>query len=198
MNWKLLAAPIPANEIKSRKQAKVQVRYITARTVMQRLDDVATPAGWRDEYRETDRGVVCTLYIKVGEEWIGKTDIGTESNFEGDKGAYSDALKRAAVRWGIARELYGDTPPQKQQSAKRSPQQQTSPATPGQAAPLPAPNQHPDPPQVFENLGMFKSWASQRGYTTTEDMIAAVGMSDLNVAIAANSVKWFESKMPPK
>ena len=75
---------------------------------MNRLDEEVGPAYWRDEYHETALGVVCTLSIWTDGEWVGKTDIGTDSDIEGEKGAYSDAFKRAAVKWGIGRELYGD------------------------------------------------------------------------------------------
>ena len=42
-------------------------------------------------------------------DWVRKSDVGTQSTFEGDKGMYSDALKRAAVQHGIGRYLYDDT-----------------------------------------------------------------------------------------
>jgi hypothetical protein len=105
-----LAAPIPAKLVKSRKVGGGGTgNYITARTVMNRLDGVVGPANWYDTYTTREDGtVVCTLYIRVGDGWVGKSDIGTESNIEEDKGAFSDAFKRAAVKWGIARELYND------------------------------------------------------------------------------------------
>ena len=34
--------------------------------------------------------------------------MGTQSTFEGEKGMYSDALKRAAVQFGVGRYLYDD------------------------------------------------------------------------------------------
>lgn len=37
---------------------------------------------------------------------MGKQDVGTESNTEAVKGESSDSFKRAAVLWGIGRELY--------------------------------------------------------------------------------------------
>ena len=109
IDFKALSAPIPDKLVKKRKQGGVLVDYITARVVMDRLDSVVGPANWRDEYKPLESGAVeCTLYLRVGDEWIGKTDVGVPSNYEPQKGVYSDALKRAAVRWGIARELYGD------------------------------------------------------------------------------------------
>ncbi len=116
INWQALAEPFPKNEIKfkpgrmNNKTGKKSpdMAYITSRQVMNRLDRVLTPAGWRDEFTETPRGVVGTIYILINGEWVGKSDIGTESDIEEEKGIYSDAFKRAAVKWGIGRELYRD------------------------------------------------------------------------------------------
>lgn len=78
--------------------------YIDARTAMDLLDEL-DPA-WSDEYREVaingDKGIQCALTVKG----VTRTDVGVPSNTEGLKGAYSDALKRAAVKHGIGRELY--------------------------------------------------------------------------------------------
>jgi hypothetical protein len=103
--------------------------YITARTVMNRLDQAVGPENWRDDFRELSSGnVMCTIFVRVDGEWIGKSDIGTESDVEEDKGAFSDAFKRAGVKWGIARELYKEgtayddpMPPRPAASAPRTP-----------------------------------------------------------------------------
>jgi len=78
--------------------------YIDARDVMDRLDEVVGHDGWFDQYQilvhERDRWVIeCTLTVNG----VPKVDVG-----EGDapKDAYSDALKRAAVKHGIGRYLY--------------------------------------------------------------------------------------------
>ena len=39
-------------------------------------------------------------------QWIWKSDCGTESNTEKEKGEASDSFKRACVNWGIGKELY--------------------------------------------------------------------------------------------
>lgn len=81
--------------------------YINARDVMSRLDEVVGPENWSDAYVETAKGVMlCTLSIRIGNEWVGKTDGAGETDVEGEKGKVSDALKRAAVKWGIGRYLY--------------------------------------------------------------------------------------------
>ena len=40
------------------------------------------------------------------QEWIWKSDCGTESNMDKQKGEASDSFKRACFNWGIGRELY--------------------------------------------------------------------------------------------
>ena len=82
------------------------VAYIDARQVMDLLDEVVGPQNWQDHYREVAGKVYCDLSIQVEEEWITKSDCGTASHFEAEKGQASDAFKRAAVKWGIGRFLY--------------------------------------------------------------------------------------------
>ena len=77
---------------------------------MQRLDDVVGPGRWSDEYEETPSGrIICRLGIQLSEddEWMTyKSDGAGATGFEAEKGAISDAFKRAAVKWGIGRYLY--------------------------------------------------------------------------------------------
>lgn len=81
--------------------------YIDARNVMERLDAVVGPENWQDSYEETSKGrVICTLSLRIDGRWISKSDGAGNTDVEGDKGAVSDALKRAAVKWGIGRYLY--------------------------------------------------------------------------------------------
>mgnify|MGYP001459967502 CR=1 FL=1 len=90
--------------------------YVTARAVQDRLDATVGPANWRVRYREVVAGPVllgisACLELRVGGEWIGKEDgSGTRQELADRnvqvKGAYSDALKRAAVQWGVGRYLY--------------------------------------------------------------------------------------------
>jgi hypothetical protein len=87
------------------------VAYIDSRTVMYRLDDAVGQENWYDKYEILDQGtVMCTIWVKIGEEWVGKTDVGGESSQQDPedrrKAAFSDAFKRAAVKWGIGRYLY--------------------------------------------------------------------------------------------
>jgi hypothetical protein len=84
----------------------VPLAYIDARDVMDRLDDVAGPANWQDTYSVFGSKTICRLAIRVNGEWIAKEDGAGDTDMEAEKGAISDALKRAAVRWGIGRYLY--------------------------------------------------------------------------------------------
>jgi hypothetical protein len=44
--------------------------------------------------------------VADAERWVFKSDCGTESNTEAQKGEASDSFKRACFNWGIGRELY--------------------------------------------------------------------------------------------
>lgn len=82
--------------------------YIDARDVMDRLDFIFGVDGWADEYVETQSGrIICTLTCRMGDEIVAKSDGAGNTGTEGEKGAISDALKRAAVKFGIGRYLYG-------------------------------------------------------------------------------------------
>jgi hypothetical protein len=90
--------------------------YVDCRVIQDRLDDVLGIDGWQDQYTPLpDGSVVCELRCRIGGEWIVKTDVGSPSEQPdgGDrlKAAFSDALKRAAVKFGIGRYLYR-LPPQ--------------------------------------------------------------------------------------
>ncbi len=110
-----LAAPFPPEQIHWRAQTltgdkskALALAYIDARDVMDRLDAVMGPANWATTYEETAKGrMLCRLSLRVDGEWIMKTDGAGNTDVEGEKGAISDALKRAAVSWGIGRYLYG-------------------------------------------------------------------------------------------
>lgn len=91
------------------------IAYINAKQVEDRLDEVVGPLNWKDSYTILDNGcVTCRLSIRIDGEWITKEDVGDESQQEnqGDrtKSAFSDAIKRVAVKWGIGRYL-GKIPP---------------------------------------------------------------------------------------
>jgi hypothetical protein len=91
---------------KTDKTKGLALAYIDARDVMKRLDEVIGPENWQDRYEVHGDKTVCYLSIKCGSDWITKADAAGDSAVEAEKGAISDAFKRAAVKWGIARYLY--------------------------------------------------------------------------------------------
>jgi hypothetical protein len=100
----------PTNE-KNRKQDDPlrgqPLCYIDARTVMDRLDSVVGFDGWQNTYTPgVATSIVCNIGIRVAGDWIWKSDGAGQTDMEADKGALSDAFKRAAVRWGVGRYLY--------------------------------------------------------------------------------------------
>lgn len=88
------------------KKKGLALAYIDARVVMDRLDSVCGPDGWQNRYPHAGVKTCCEIGIKVNDEWIWKADGAGDTNVEANKGAFSDAFKRAAVKWGIGRYLY--------------------------------------------------------------------------------------------
>lgn len=80
------------------------VSYIDARLVVERLN-LIVPHLWHDDYQEIERGLMlCRLTV----DGITRMDVG-----EGiGKAGFSDALKRAAVKFGVGVSLYA-TPTQR-------------------------------------------------------------------------------------
>ncbi len=105
-----------AQNIKKDGSSALALAYIDARDVMDRLDEVVGPANWQDRYEVHGGKTICYLSIAVDDEpdehgvihkhWITKADGAGDSDIEAEKGAISDAFKRAAVRWQIGRYLY--------------------------------------------------------------------------------------------
>lgn len=94
----------------TKEQTKgMALAYIDARDVMERLDEVVGPSYWQDRYEVHGNKTICYLSLRVGPEhgeWVTKADAAGDSAVEAEKGAISDAFKRAAVKWGIGRYLY--------------------------------------------------------------------------------------------
>ena len=140
-----LSAPFEASEVKFKPAVvsgnrALALAYVDARVIQDRLDDVLGVMGWQDSYKVLpDGSVMCRLRLKIGEQWITKVDVGGQSEQPdgGDrtKAAFSDALKRAAVKFGIGRYLYRlpaqwvDYDPQKRQFVR-------TPTLPRSALPL--------------------------------------------------------------
>ena len=111
-----LAAPFEHAEERVRQQGARHLQYITARTVMNRLDDVLGPANWWDEYMPLENSVICRLTIRLPDgTTLTKSDAGGYAGMadsgDDEKSGFSDSFKRAAVKFGIGRYLYRDGVP---------------------------------------------------------------------------------------
>lgn len=82
--------------------------YKDARCDMAILDETVGTLNWQREHYEVKGNMYCKVSIWDAEKnaWVWKSDCGTESNTEAQKGEASDSFKRACVNWGIGRELY--------------------------------------------------------------------------------------------
>ena len=113
MNLKDLSKEIPFKwRVQSTKYGKTTcVAYIDARDCMDLLDEVVGPERWQSIFYEENGLLFCKVGIlvagdSISECWVWKSDTGSESKVEKDKGHVSDAFKRACVSWGIGRFLY--------------------------------------------------------------------------------------------
>lgn len=107
MNLKELKRELPYKERKG--PSNTTLAYIDARQVMDLLDEVVGPENWQTDYKDLNGKIYCGIAIRTNQMenvWVWKWDMGTESEYEAEKGEASDAFKRAAVKWGIGRFLY--------------------------------------------------------------------------------------------
>lgn len=98
----------------------VLLLYKNARVDMAILDETVGAENWQREHYECKGnlfcrvGICCKMRIDesgndgdiISPSWVWKSDCGTESNTEAQKGEASDSFKRACFNWGIGRELY--------------------------------------------------------------------------------------------
>ena len=88
--------------------------YKDARCDMNILDETVGSQNWQREHYDCKGNLFCRVGINVNWKdpnpmsavWVWKSDCGTESNAEAQKGEASDSFKRACFNWGIGRELY--------------------------------------------------------------------------------------------
>ena len=104
----LRADEVEVRPAEARNGKTTLLLYQDARCGMNILDEALGTLGWQKEYYEAKGLLMCKIGIRspTTGEWLWKSDSGSESNIEADKGLASDAFKRAAVSWGIGRELY--------------------------------------------------------------------------------------------
>lgn len=117
---------LKADEIECRVQSVkdgkglVLLLYKDARVDMNILDETVGSENWQREHYECKGNLFCRVGIRcdqvkyreangdtgIAPDWVYKSDCGTESNTEAQKGEASDSFKRACFNWGIGRELY--------------------------------------------------------------------------------------------
>lgn len=132
--FEILAKPFHPDDVEWRPQKFVKngncqvLAYITARGVMNRLDEAVGPANWEMKLEPIDmgssskldkqgnqtdfKGFVCTLILHIEDgkgnvKTVTRQDVSNLTDFEAIKGGASGAIKRAAVQFGIGRYLYG-------------------------------------------------------------------------------------------
>lgn len=86
--------------------------YKTARTDYEMFDKTFGPMNWQNKYEVINGNLYCSIGVRAQgvpefvNDWVWKSNCGTESNTEKEKGEASDALKRAGFAWGCGTELY--------------------------------------------------------------------------------------------
>lgn len=81
--------------------------YKTPRTDVKVLTE-AYGDKWKNEFHCIDGKLYCTISVwnEQIQAWVSRSNVGTESNIEQEKGQASDAIKRAGFMWEIGSELY--------------------------------------------------------------------------------------------
>jgi hypothetical protein len=72
---------------------------------MKRLDDVFG-MNWQCKYSHAETKTICEIGVLIDSVWIWRSGGAGDTDIEAEKGAISDAFKRAAVLFGIGRYLY--------------------------------------------------------------------------------------------
>ena len=106
--------PTPKERIKFRigfknrsKTKAAMLAYVDARYVMDKLDESVGKENWSASYSIIGKVMFCSITVKWPDGSITtKSDCGMESEVDAEKGQASDAFKRAAVHYGIGRDLY--------------------------------------------------------------------------------------------
>lgn len=109
IEWDLLTPEDVEVRVATTKNGKTTLLlYQDSRCAMRALDKQFGSFGWQMDYKVVGDQIYGTLSIYDEEKqmWVSKSDTGDKSNISEDKGQSSDILKRCAVRWGFARELY--------------------------------------------------------------------------------------------
>lgn len=96
----------PQNKAKN-SDTKILLLYIDSRAVTTLLDETVGNLNWQNEFYEAGGLLFNKLSIRHPEtgEWISRSETGSESTIEQEKGKVSDTFKRCLSRFGVT-ELY--------------------------------------------------------------------------------------------
>lgn len=177
------------------------LHYIDARLVMDRLDLVVGVNNWKDEYTVLPGGneVECRLSLRIAGEWVTKADVGGQSEQpdEGDrmKAAYSDALKRAAVKFGVGRFLYRmpqqwmDYDPVKKQIVR-------PPVAPKAAAKTAAPALPSDGRELHNRLRDYDAKLAARKVCRVGELLSHVARQGAEAGYGDDIASWSGPAIP--
>jgi hypothetical protein len=163
--FEALRKPFGPEQIRTRPQGGQKLKYVTARHVMNRLDEVVGNHNWWDDYTPGQDSVMCRLTLRLPDgSTITKCDAGGYAGMsdqgDDDKSGFSDSFKRAAVKFGVGRHLYGDGLPgdasfeAEKESNIVTPVAPRRGPTPQPSRPTPrvAPPQEPSRGRTFDNF----------------------------------------------
>lgn len=213
-----LSQPFRVEEVKFKPQMvknnkALAIAYVDVRLIEDRLDEVLGPEKWQDDYDILpDGSVTCKLRVCLGGQWVTKMDVGSPSEQPdgGDrlKAAFSDALKRAAVKFGIGRYLYRlpaqwvEYDPTKKQIV-RPPQlpafarPATKPGDKQQPAKATAQTRRPDKPQLpadgdelHRRIGDHDAKLHGEGRCARGSLLAHVTQAGVKAGYPADLTKW--------
>lgn len=106
--FRLLRADEIEVRVQSVKNGKAtMLLYIDSRCVTNLLDEAVGCMNWQTEFYSVNGQIMGKLGIWDEDKklWVWKSDTGSESNIEAEKGLISDTYKRLLSRWGVT-ELY--------------------------------------------------------------------------------------------
>ena len=101
-----------ADEIEVRPQSikngkATMLLYIDSRAVVSLLNETVGNMNWQSEFYQVGEQTIgkIGIYDEDRDIWVWKSDVGSESNVEAEKGKISDTYKRVLSRFGV-QELY--------------------------------------------------------------------------------------------
>jgi hypothetical protein len=211
-----LIAPFRDGQIRYLSKGGRDMAYVTARDVAERLDEVFGFENWTDHYVPNDHSVQCTITVTLPDgKTVSKTDAGGYQGMsdqgDDDMSGYSNALKRAAVKFGIGRDLYAAGPSHKPAQRSNSYQDRApAPQQRQQASNGDAPKQYGVPKNGRAFFAWFKKqegewgdgylkqlgkWSKERGFPFRTDEWNEEQVAE---AYEHASRVWFPEPAPPE